>query len=56
MERIQVVCWFRKFKNSATSVEDAKCVGCTLTSKTDENWHQVKEHALKSRIVTSMKL
>jgi hypothetical protein len=33
----QVFEWFSKFKSSVTSVEDAKCLGCPLTSKRDEN-------------------
>jgi hypothetical protein len=28
---------FSTFRNGVTSAENAKCLGCTLTSKTDKN-------------------
>jgi hypothetical protein len=35
--RTQVFDWYSKFKGSVTYVEDAECLECPLTSKTDDS-------------------
>ena len=35
--------WFSKLKSCMTYIEDAKCMGSTVTSKTEENVDQMKE-------------
>jgi hypothetical protein len=47
--RMQLFEWFAKFKNGATSSENAKCLGYPLTSKKrDENEKQVRNLSSKT--------
>jgi hypothetical protein len=44
--KTQVFECFSKFRSSVTVVEDVECLGCPLTSKTDERVDPVKELVL----------
>ena len=52
MGRTQVCSWFSKFKNCATSFENARCLGHPLMNKTNNSMAQVKELLLENRTVT----
>jgi hypothetical protein len=49
MEMTQVLEWFSTFRNGVTSVEDVECLGCPLTSRTEQNVDHMRDLVLSNK-------
>jgi hypothetical protein len=55
MEMTQVLEWFSKFRNGVTFLEDVECLGCPLTSRTEQYVDHVRDLVLRSKRIAVLR-